>query len=148
MERVWQEMRAGWREARWSTSFTLIALPGTLAAVWLSAIIQGKVTDPPTALTWTLVGFVLLAALGWAGLRDGPDGFLGHFVWRVAALGLILWALWRVRQSEGRPQLFVIRVAGYQLMVSVRPVETPQEAPHDLLNLRDLRVNYEPLVKV
>jgi hypothetical protein len=38
MQRVWQEMRAGWREARWSTHFSLTAFPGTLAIIMAAAL--------------------------------------------------------------------------------------------------------------
>src|SRR5437879_5177917 len=103
MGRVWQEMRAGWQEARWSTHFSLTAFPGTLGVILAAALIQGRVVDPPSPGTWVAEAAILLGSLAWAGLRDGPEGFLGRTVWRLTVLLFLLpYAIWRLKQSRTR----------------------------------------------
>jgi hypothetical protein len=109
MESFCSEVRGGWREARWSGSFTLVALPGTLFVFLLTAAIEGQVSDPPSSLTWGLEALVLLVALAWAGLQDGPAGFLGRTVWNITGALVVLYAIARFLQSGASEQRVVFR---------------------------------------
>ena len=80
MNSPWQEMQAGWRDARWSFYFTLAFLATVSVAVLLAYFIEGKTSTPPTPLTWMLCLPATLLSLYWAGLKDGLEGRLGRYV--------------------------------------------------------------------
>lgn len=140
-------MRRGWREARWSTHFSLTAFPGTLLVIMAAALIQGRVVDPPSPGTWVAEAVILFGSLGWAGLLDGPEGFVGRTVWRLTVLLVLLpYAIWRLKRSRTRFLEFSLPLPGCQVTVKIGAPDTPQDADHDLLTLQNLRVNYKRLV--
>src|SRR5690349_16853288 len=118
MQAILREMRLGWRDARWGVYFTRWFIPTWSVAILLAWLIDGKVTTPPSSLTW---GLCLLAAVGsyvWAGLRDGPDGYLGRFFWRLILLGGWSLLMRRTTSAPGKEKIVTINLAGYSYVLS------------------------------
>jgi hypothetical protein len=47
MQRFWQEVRAGWNDARWGFDVLIALLPLTVAAVFLVDALSGRIHVPP-----------------------------------------------------------------------------------------------------
>jgi hypothetical protein len=125
----WREMQAGWRDARWSFYFTIALLPSVIGAVFLSYLIEGKATTPPSPLTWLLCAAAAMFSLYWAGLKDGLDGRFGRHVWLLTLLLVGYWlmlSLLRSHQSEGKTR---VRLAGQAFNIFVSSPRTTTGAP-------------------
>ncbi len=117
MQDAWQEMGAGWKEARWSLYFGLILFPLAILACFVSYGVEGRVFTPPSALTWGLIALATMVSLFLAGLWDGPDGKLGRAVlFMVLAVFAILLLRHLARKSQ-REQQATLRLAGRRYRV-------------------------------
>jgi hypothetical protein len=131
MQDVWQELNAGWRDARWSFYFAIGLLPCVFVAVLLSYLIEGGTTGTPSMLTWVLSVPAALVALFWAGLKDGLDGRLGRYVWMLTLLLVGYWlilALIRTHETERKAR---IRAGKHRVTVSAT-VEAESSGPTGL----------------
>src|SRR5438552_18600631 len=129
MQAVWREMQAGWRDARWSFYFTIALLPSVFGAVFLSYLVEGKATTPPSPLTWLLCATAAIFSLYWAGLKDGLEGRLGRYIWLLTLLLVGYWLILRLlrsHQSEGKTR---VRLAGQAFNVFVSSPLTSAGAP-------------------
>src|SRR5260370_40981462 len=91
MQSAWEEMRAGWKDARWAFYFAIGLIPSVFVAVLLSSVMGGGTTGAPSVLTWVFSVPAALAALFWAGLKDGLDGRLGRYVWLLTLFLIGYW---------------------------------------------------------
>jgi hypothetical protein len=147
VQSVRSELRAGWKEARWSFYFLIGLFPCLLIAALLSYLIEGSVTRTPGASMGVLCVPATLVALFWAGLKDGLDGRLGRYVWTLTLLLIGYWiivALIRTHQAEGQKQL---RVGKHWLTVvaTVEPVSHPGE-PASPFRLPRANIHWEDMV--
>jgi hypothetical protein len=60
MQRFWQEIRAGWNDARWGFDVLIALLPLTVAAVFIVDALCGRIQIP--ARVW-MFGYGILAGL-------------------------------------------------------------------------------------
>jgi hypothetical protein len=130
MERAWQELRAGAKDARWTLYFLLALLPTTLAAVALAYAWEGRLSTPPSGLTCWLAGLGSLVSLLIAGVWDGPDGRLGRFVWTLALVAVVLWLVRRSLRAAGQRQSATVRLAGHGFTVELEAQDDGQRGTH------------------
>lgn len=90
MQRGWQEFREGWAEASWGSYFILALFPLIMATSFLTYLIEGKVSSPPSPLFWLLSTPAVLASLYWAGLKSGLNNWLGRLVFAMTLLLLVV----------------------------------------------------------
>jgi uncharacterized membrane protein YbhN (UPF0104 family) len=60
MQRLWQEVRAGWNDARWGFDVLVALLPLTVVVVLLVDVLIGRIQIPPRV--W-MFGYGILAGL-------------------------------------------------------------------------------------
>jgi hypothetical protein len=130
MNSVLQDIRSGWKEMNWISTFALVGLPATVLVFVLASLISGKPVDVSSPIAWVLGLPVLLAALWWAGIKDGPRGYLGASVWRVTCAALCAYVVLRTLSS--RPAgvqrwNFWIAGNGMSVIVTPRPRSTPEK---------------------
>lgn len=116
MLRVWQGLREGWREARWSLTFGLIFLPLALVSTFLGAALDSAAGTPGT-WTRTLLALCGIASFLMAALRDGPFGQIGPVVWYPLLVLLILALLRRLKQQRETEEPIPFRFAGYDFVI-------------------------------
>jgi hypothetical protein len=126
MHSIWQEVKVGWREARWVSYFTLALIPSVFAAFLIAYLAEGKATTPPSPLTWLLCLLATVFSLYWAGLRSGLDSWLGRTVF-VLTLWLIVVELIRQAARAGAQELQVTRRIGHY-RVTIPMVSEPDGA--------------------
>jgi hypothetical protein len=119
MSRLIHETVTGWKEARWSLDFAMLLLPLTLAATGVAYVIEGGVQSPPTPLAMGLTGLASLVSLYWAGLKDGPDGRLGRWVWTLTVVLFVLWLIKTlIKKQEG--ETAELKLAGHNVIIHLR----------------------------
>ena len=60
MQRLWQEVRAGWNDAQWGFDVLVALLPLTVAVVFLVDVLSGRIQIPPHV---SMFGYGILAGL-------------------------------------------------------------------------------------
>lgn len=60
MQRLWQEVRAGWNDARWGFDVLVALLPLTVVVVFLAEVLSGRMQIPPHV---SMFGCGILAGL-------------------------------------------------------------------------------------
>ena len=77
MNRFVAQLRRGWKQNGWQTTFLLTLLP----TVFLAGLISLAL---PSSFQPFLMAAAVVGSLVWAGLKEGPRGRLGFPVWCVA----------------------------------------------------------------
>jgi hypothetical protein len=111
MQRAWQEFKEGWDEASWGTYFALALFPLIMATSFLTYLFEGTVSSPPSPLFWVLSTPAVLASLYWAGLKSGPNNWLGRLVFAVTLLWLVVQLIRRIIRT-GECELTITRRIG------------------------------------
>jgi hypothetical protein len=150
MERLWQEVRAGWLDVRWSVYFLLLLLPGCLLATALAAVVAGTLSPSPALLLLFGVPAALIALIG-AGLWEGPRGRLGSHVWFGVLLITAYLVLRQLLKKYADPRSLqaerqaTVRLAGHQVQLLLSN-EVQQKLADRKFRWRDMfRLHQQPL---
>lgn len=122
MKSIWQEVRTGWQESLWGSYFALALVPTVAVAFALTILIDGKVTTPPSALTWVLCIPAALASLYWAGLRTGPVSWLGRLVFATTLVFLIVADIRQAQRAGVSEFTFNRRIGRFSVTAQVQRV--------------------------
>jgi hypothetical protein len=129
-----EQIKAGSRDTRWSWYFSAIFLPSAALAILLTYLIEGESSTASSPLMWTLCLAAATGSYVWAGLKDGPDGFLGRLFWRVLLAVGVLLVYERIKKSISEnpdaaehEQSVTIRAAGHGFRLSAKatPIQEP-----------------------
>jgi uncharacterized membrane protein YtjA (UPF0391 family) len=136
VQQGWQEFKQGWAEASWGSYFALALFPLIMAISFLTYLIEGKVSSPPTPLFWLLSTPAVLASLYWAGLKSGPSNWLGRLVFAVTLVLLVILLVRRMIRTGENEVTITRRIGRAKVTIPVQilseedePVEASRRSP-------------------
>jgi hypothetical protein len=134
MQRGWQEFKEGWAEASWGSYFIVALFPLVMATSFLAYLIEGKVSSPPSPLFWLLSTPAVLFSLYWAGLKSGPNNWLGRLVFAMTLLWLVIHLIRRTIRTGERELTITRRIGRIEVTIPVKcapeePAEGSQKPP-------------------
>jgi hypothetical protein len=119
---AWKRLRAGAADVRWALYFAVALFPALAGALLIAALLGWDMSSEPGGWIWLLVAPAVAVALFFAGLRDGPRGRLGRYVWGAVLIAVGIMLLRDILRNPAVSRTREVRLAGHGAGVTISEV--------------------------